>query len=37
MKLEISGQTETIELASGLDIFVTEELLALFVDADNNR
>ena len=37
MKLEVSDQTATIELAPSLDIFVAEELLALFVDADNNR
>ncbi|WP_417454903.1 STAS domain-containing protein [Kiloniella sp.] len=35
MKLEVSDQTATIELAPSLDIFVAEELLALFVDADN--
>ncbi|WP_120498003.1 STAS domain-containing protein [Kiloniella sp. EL199] len=35
MKLEVSGQTATVDLAPGLDIFVAEELLALFVEADN--
>lgn len=35
MKLEVSDQTATIELSPSLDIFVAEELLALFVDADN--
>ncbi|WP_419903929.1 STAS domain-containing protein [Kiloniella sp.] len=34
MKLDVTEQTATIELAPCLDIFVAEELLALFVEAD---
>mgnify|MGYP000119308883 CR=1 FL=1 len=35
MKLEVSEQTATIELAPSLDIFVAEDLLALLIEADN--
>ena len=37
MKLEVSEQTATIDLATSLDIFVAEELLALLVEADDKE
>ncbi len=35
MKLKVSEQTATIELAPKLDIFSAEDLLAIFIEADN--